>query len=1302
MRAGELVDDRFALEAQIGAGGMGTVWRALDRATGEAVALKLLRDPVGGDAARFAQEARILAAIEHPHVVRYVGHGLAPTREPYLAMEWLRGEDLAARLSRGGLTLEDGLNLVQRAAGALGAVHARGIVHRDVKPSNLFLVGGDVARVKLLDFGIARQPGVLASLTQTGAILGTPGYLAPEQAQGEREVGPQADVFALGAVLFECVTGSAAFRGMQVMALLAKLLLEEPPRLIEVRADVPRELSELCHRMLAKDPRARPAHGAAVAEALARLPRGAASRAAPRQDAARAPIGTTERRLVSILAIAPPQEEPAGQDDATVPVAAASWKIVRDAVQPLGATVDVLADGTTLVVLEGAGNATDQAARAARCALRVRADLPRAEMALVTGRGDTTERQQVGEIVERAATLLGQMRAHGSARAPGMVLDEVTRALLDTRFEVTESGELWVLVRERMLGEQPRLLLGRPSPFVGRDRELQHLLGLLEDAFEDRRAVAVTVTAPAGMGKSRLRLELMARLSDRVPNLAVVIGRGDSLGAKGGLGLLGSGLRGTLGIEAGERPSAQQEKIRSAVERTVAGDAAERVAEFLGELVGAPFPDEKSPRLRAARRNAQLMAEQVESACLDFVRAVTRRGPLLWVLEDLHWGDPASVKLCDVALRELRDEPFGVLAFARPELHEIFPRLWAERNAQEVRLGPLSKRAAEAMVSAALRDPAAARQIAALVERAEGNAFFIEELIRAAVDGRSDTLPETVLGMVEARLSALPPEARRLLRAASVFGDRFWKSGVLALLDEEAARSEELLADLIQREIVARRVERRFAGEEEYAFRHALVRQAAYAMLLDRDRQVGHGLAGAWLERAGEPDPVVLAEHFERGAVRGKAALWHARAAERALRSLDLAPALSSARRGLAMEPEGERSPELWVHVTEAAGYTGDHAEAMRAAEEVMARASVGSPTYCRALGLALLLALMLRRPEALSALMDRLLKTQPAADAIMSLAHALSTAVFVLLIGGQRDAAALFLGRLRAIAAPAVEEDPSVTAYVDEASAFWECYVERNPWAAMRLHAAAGQRLAIAEDLLSMPHSIAFMGWDYAMLGAFEEAERCVERSLSVARSARANEPLSRLVLANVRLGELRLDETVAAAEAALEEARSQGEGVAIMAAQVALAEARLLRGEVDAAAEVLDGSDAGTSGLVTVDAMARGLRAKLLLARGRAEEAAREAEQVIALVRGAGVFDARHASLLLTRAEALDAAGEAEAARAALREAREDLLTRAARIEDPAYRRSFLERVPEHARTLLVAREWLGEGTCPGMAGP
>src|SRR5262245_46572772 len=105
MRAGDLVDDRFELAAPAASGGMGTVWRAVDRATGGSVALKVLRDPEGGDATRFTHEAWILSGLEHPHIVRHLGNGVAPTGEPYLVMEWLEGEDLAARLARRGLTL---------------------------------------------------------------------------------------------------------------------------------------------------------------------------------------------------------------------------------------------------------------------------------------------------------------------------------------------------------------------------------------------------------------------------------------------------------------------------------------------------------------------------------------------------------------------------------------------------------------------------------------------------------------------------------------------------------------------------------------------------------------------------------------------------------------------------------------------------------------------------------------------------------------------------------------------------------------------------------------------------------------------------------------------------------------------------------------------------------------------------------------------------------------------------------------------------------------------------------------------
>src|SRR5687767_13666452 len=156
MQVGRRVGDRFELEAVAGAGGMGTVYRARDLGTGAVVALKVLHH--GADHARFEREARLLAELEHPGIVRFVACGIdGDSGAPYLAMEWLEGEGLEARLGRDGrLTAVGTAILGRRVAHALAFAHGRGVVHRDLKPANLFLTGGDIERVTILDFGIAK------------------------------------------------------------------------------------------------------------------------------------------------------------------------------------------------------------------------------------------------------------------------------------------------------------------------------------------------------------------------------------------------------------------------------------------------------------------------------------------------------------------------------------------------------------------------------------------------------------------------------------------------------------------------------------------------------------------------------------------------------------------------------------------------------------------------------------------------------------------------------------------------------------------------------------------------------------------------------------------------------------------------------------------------------------------------------------------------------------------------------------------------------------------------------------------
>lgn len=261
---GTVVDDRYELEAIAGRGGMGRVYRARDRVTGNRVALK----QVEVDDARFAREADVLASLEHSGIVGYVANGRDGDGTRYLVMEWLEGEDLGARLERGPLTVEETLVLGRTVASALAAAHAGGVVHRDVKPKNLFLVDGRVERAKVVDFGLARTE-TATMRTRTGALVGTPSYMAPEQARGDRDIGPAADVFSLGSVLYECLTGEKAFGGAHVLAVLSNLLTVKAPRPRARAGHVPRGLDDLVARMLSRDASKRPPNGAAVEVELA-------------------------------------------------------------------------------------------------------------------------------------------------------------------------------------------------------------------------------------------------------------------------------------------------------------------------------------------------------------------------------------------------------------------------------------------------------------------------------------------------------------------------------------------------------------------------------------------------------------------------------------------------------------------------------------------------------------------------------------------------------------------------------------------------------------------------------------------------------------------------------------------------------------------------------------------------------------------------------------------------------------------------------------------------------------------------
>lgn len=912
---GAVIAQRFVIEALAGQGGMGSVYRAHDLLLKTRVALKVL--PIMGatssDVDRFSREARTLASLSHSGIVRYVAHGATQEGMPFLAMEWLEGEDLWERLHRQHLSIGESVLLMHKIADALACAHRRGIVHRDLKPSNLFLRDKLIERVTLLDFGVARTQRITAGLTQTGALVGTPGYMAPEQARGRAELRPSADVFALGCVMYECLAGRPPFVGEHLEAILVKILFEEAPPISGLRSDLPESLEILIGRMLHKDPAERIPDAMALLDEL----RGIEIRPKRPEQSGGFPsapqwLTDSEQKLVTVVYArqGDPQTLEITLSPSHVEELSRRLDKLREDLSALGLRTEIIADGALVgaLTVEGETSALDQAERAARCALLVHDGWPEATVSVATGRGVLSGPLPLGEAIGRAVHLLHVHLTQPATeeKKPRIIVDEATAGLCGPRFRIVPYGDgILALYGVRPAAEQSRALLGRPTPCVGREPDLSMLDAALHACIEEVTPRSLLVVAPPGAGKARLRHEFLRRLASRGEDLLVLASRGDLLGGRAPFALLRPPLLRLCGMQPGDPLAVRRDKLRRRIGGVVSGPDAARTISFLGELCGVPFPDEEDAQLLAARGQPRLMEEGVRRAFIHWLREETAAHPVLLLLEALQWSDDATVALIDAALREIDDRSLFVLALARPEVLETFPRLWHER-VQLMHLRPLSKKASEQLVRQTLGPAATPTIIGRIVEQAAGNALFLEELIRAEAEGKGAETPKTVLAMLQARIGRLEPGARRVLRAASIFGDSCWSGGVAALLGAERKESDRWLDVLEQAELLDRRAESKFPSEPEYRFRHALMREAAYSLLADADRTRGHRLAAAFLEGVGET-AAVLSYHFEQAGEYDKALYHHVGASDDAAH-LDLLTEqrrhYEGARRMLALLPD--------------------------------------------------------------------------------------------------------------------------------------------------------------------------------------------------------------------------------------------------------------------------------------------------------------------------------------------------------------------------------------------------------------
>jgi serine/threonine-protein kinase len=364
---GEVLGDKYRITRLIGRGGMGAVYEAQHVVVGRRFAVKLLHPEIAKQRdmlARFEREAQTAGTLESEHIAAAVDFGRTPQGLPFIVMELLQGEDLGHLMSRDArsLTTARVVGLMLQVARGLELAHGRGIVHRDLKPENVFVCrradGSDL--VKLLDFGIAKLQGTdtrSSSVTRTGTAMGTPYYMAPEQARGEKALDHRVDIYALGVMLYELLSGQKPHPGDSYNAIISHILMQEPQPLEKVRPELPAPLTAAIHRALSKDQAQRQASVTELADALApysttpslaalvreprapNLPTLAPTPArVPRRGAALAGLGALGVAAAGALIwIVSPQAAPSGEvlsDDTTVPKVATQPRVFRAAVVP--------------------------------------------------------------------------------------------------------------------------------------------------------------------------------------------------------------------------------------------------------------------------------------------------------------------------------------------------------------------------------------------------------------------------------------------------------------------------------------------------------------------------------------------------------------------------------------------------------------------------------------------------------------------------------------------------------------------------------------------------------------------------------------------------------------------------------------------------------------------------------------------------------------------------------------------------------------------------------------------------------
>ncbi|HEX3147919.1 MAG TPA: protein kinase [Gemmataceae bacterium] len=942
---------RYQVSRPLGAGGFGTVYLGHDTELDRPVAIKVLNSGLSAVGEDSLQEARRLAKLRHPGIVTVHDVGMQDG-QVYIVSDYLEGLDLGRWLRENRPHWMEAAAITAAVADALAHAHAKLIVHRDVKPANILLTADRVP--VLVDFGLALDE-VGAGGGQMGLVAGTPWYMSPEQAAGNaHRIDGRTDIYSLGVVLYEMLTGRVPFQSADYLEVFRKVRDDEPQPPRQLVREIPPDLERSCLKAMAKRQQDRFTTAGDFADNLRRILAAASGTSISRPmtqemgaEASRTITPSTlrpsavippssrsralesERRQVTILVCGCELFESEAylglETEDQAHVLRVFQQACDRAIRHFNGTIVQCTEQGLLACFGYPVAYEDAARRSARAGLMLLDEVKSlagslrlthnleatAWVGLHTGPAIVEAKEDVVSLVGDARNVAVRLK---EAATPGHVIcTEATHRLFKGRFQCADLGHRKVkgvaqpvrLFRVEKIAVAGSLLEAAPaelSPLIGRDHEISLLKDRWEQAQEGMGQVVLLVGEP-GLGKSRLvhtlKAHVLGQMVEGEVDAPVIEWRCSPHYQNTGLHPAIDFHERALGFRPEEPPQDRFDRLLRRVEQY--GLARPEVVPLWASLLSLPTPERFPPLSLSPARHR----EETFRLMLEWLHVRASRGPILFVVEDLHWVDASTLEFLGLILAEFLHDQILILLTFRPE----FKPPWTSVDHQTtLSLNRLTKRQVGDLMRKQAKGTLTDAAIEQVYDRAGGVPLFVEEFTKMVQELTATgpallghEIPSTLQDLVMARLDRMEG-GRELAQLAAVLGREFSHEllATVATVDEPTLQAE--LAKLSHAEILYAKGR---PPRCTYIFKHALLEDALYNALVKGKRQHFHRQIGDVLEakfpQTAETEPELLGHHFTEAGLTEKAIGYWLKAAQRSRERSALSEAIGHLARGRAL-----------------------------------------------------------------------------------------------------------------------------------------------------------------------------------------------------------------------------------------------------------------------------------------------------------------------------------------------------------------------------------------------------------------